>query len=39
MAYYSSWTSGSYTPTGWATNDGDGTGGGAAVTIALRPNV
>lgn len=36
MAYYSSWTSGAYTPTGWSTNDGDGTGGGAAVTIALR---
>lgn len=31
------WTSGAYTPTGWGTTDDDGTGSGAAVTIALRP--
>lgn len=32
-----SWTSGAYTPTGWGTTDGDSTGSGAAVTLALRP--
>ena len=36
MAYNSTWTSGAYTPAGWSTNDPDGTGAGAAVTIALR---
>lgn len=39
MAYHSSWTSGSFTPTGWSTSDNDSTGSGAAVTIALRPEV
>ena len=29
--------SGSYTPTGWSTSDGDATLSGAAVTMALRP--
>ena len=32
------WTSGLYTPTGWGTTDGDSTGSGAAVTMALRPS-
>jgi hypothetical protein len=31
------WEGGTYTPTGWATNDADSTGSGAAVTLALRP--
>ncbi len=31
------WTGGSFTPTGWSSNDDDGTSSGAAVTIALRP--